>query len=59
MNTAPAEYILLRTFRDLFQGQKYKHRDPYPFDWVDYEKTRMEYSALLVRVSREYDRRFV
>jgi hypothetical protein len=31
---------------------------PYPFDWVDAEKTRMEYSALLVRISREYDRRY-
>jgi hypothetical protein len=31
---------------------------PFPFEWVDYEKTAKEYSALLVRVSREYDRRF-
>jgi len=31
---------------------------PYPFEWVDFEKTRMEYGALLTRVSREYDRRF-
>jgi len=31
---------------------------PYPFEWVDYATTSMEYSALLVRVSREYDRRF-
>ena len=32
--------------------------EPYPFDWVDLDKTRMEYSALLVRISREYDQRF-
>lgn len=31
---------------------------PYPFEWVDPERTTMEYSALLTRVSREYDRRF-
>jgi hypothetical protein len=31
---------------------------PYPFEWVDFGKTRMEYGALLTRVSREYDRRF-
>jgi hypothetical protein len=33
--------------------------DPFPFEWVDYEQTAKEYSALLVRVSREYDRRFL
>lgn len=32
--------------------------DPYPFSWVNYEQTSMEYAALLTRVSREYDRRF-
>jgi hypothetical protein len=32
---------------------------PFPFEWVDYEQTAKEYSALLVRVSREYDRRFL
>jgi hypothetical protein len=31
---------------------------PYPFGWVDEERTRLEYSALLTRVAREYDRRF-
>lgn len=31
---------------------------PYPFEWLDYATTRMEYAALLLRVSREYDRRF-
>ncbi len=28
------------------------------FEWISLEKTRQEYSALLVRVSREYDKRF-
>jgi hypothetical protein len=31
---------------------------PYPFEWVDFDRTQMEYAALLTRVSREYDRRF-
>jgi hypothetical protein len=31
---------------------------PFPFEWVDLGKTEMEYSAILTRVSREYDRRF-
>jgi len=32
--------------------------DPFPFEWVEPETTRQEYSALLVRVSRLYDERF-
>ncbi len=31
---------------------------PFPFDWFDLAQTEKEYSALLVRLSREYDRRF-
>ena len=31
---------------------------PFPFEWVDFEQTAKEYGALLVRISREYDRRF-
>ena len=31
---------------------------PYPFEWTDLTTTELEYSALLTRVSREYDRRF-
>jgi hypothetical protein len=31
---------------------------PYPFRWVDFTTTEMEYSAVLTRVSREYERRF-
>jgi hypothetical protein len=31
---------------------------PFPFDWVDLKKTSLEYGALLIRISREYDRRF-
>jgi hypothetical protein len=31
---------------------------PFPFEWADIENTSKEYGALLIRVSREYDRRF-
>lgn len=31
---------------------------PHPFSWVNQEGAALEYSALLTRVSREYDRRF-
>jgi hypothetical protein len=31
---------------------------PHPFEWVDYEHTAIEYSALLLRISRMYDDRF-
>ncbi len=31
---------------------------PHPFSWVDERQTLLEYSALLTRLSREYDRRF-
>jgi hypothetical protein len=43
-----------------FQVLRFKatNIEPFPFDWVDYEKTRNEYAAALVRISREYDKRF-
>lgn len=31
---------------------------PFPFSWVNAMETTMQYSAMLTRVSREYDRRF-
>jgi len=31
---------------------------PYPFEWFNLSETELEYSALLTRISREYDRRF-
>jgi len=31
---------------------------PFPFEWIDLTRTSKEYGALLIRVSREYDRRF-
>ena len=32
--------------------------EPYRFDWVDYDRTALDYGAILVRISREYDTRF-
>lgn len=32
--------------------------EPYPFEWVDYDRIALDYGAILVRVSREYDARF-
>ena len=31
---------------------------PFPFEWVNFAQTQKEYSSLLLRLSREYDRRF-
>ena len=31
---------------------------PYPFEWVDFEATALDYGAALVRVSRKYEERF-
>ena len=45
---------------DEFQFLRFRAADvaPFPFAWVEYSQTAKEYAALLVRVSREYDRRF-
>lgn len=31
---------------------------PFAFEWVEFDKTNSEYAAMLLRISREYDRRF-
>jgi hypothetical protein len=31
---------------------------PYPFEWVNYDETRMDYSAALSRISARYQQRF-
>ena len=45
---------------DEFQFLRFRAENvsPFSFEWVDYAQTAKEYSALLVRLSREYDRRF-
>jgi hypothetical protein len=30
----------------------------YPFEWVDLKATELDYGAILMRISREYTRRF-
>lgn len=60
---AEAEARLLAQARPAFEEfQLLRFRatnvEPFPFEWVDEAVTSKEYSALLVRVSREYDRRF-
>jgi hypothetical protein len=44
------EFLILR-----FEAS---NTQPHPFLWVDEDQTLLEYSALLTRLSREYDRRF-
>jgi len=31
---------------------------PYPFEWVNYNETRMDYAAALSRISARYQQRF-
>jgi hypothetical protein len=46
---------------DEFQFLRFRatNASPFPFEWVNYSQTINEYSALLLRLSREYDRRYV
>jgi hypothetical protein len=32
--------------------------EPYPFQWVSQKDTRLDYAAILTRISRQYDQRF-
>src|SRR6185312_11522181 len=42
----------------MFLRFKAKNVAPFPFEWVDERTTTMEYSAMLTRISIEYERRF-
>ena len=44
------EFLILR--------YRASNQEPYPFEWVDYNRTFRDYGAILTRISREYDRRF-
>jgi len=44
------EFLILR-FRATIQP-------PYPFEWVDYEASKLDYAAILARVSSRYEQRF-
>lgn len=45
---------------DEFQFLRFRAENAgtFPFEWVDLAQTAKEYAAMLVRISREYDRRF-
>ncbi len=49
-----------RSAFDEFQILRFRatNANPFPFTWVDLSHTEMEYSSVLTRVSREYERRF-
>jgi hypothetical protein len=60
---AEAEKRLLgraRSAFDEFQILRFRatNAKPFPFEWTDLNATEMEYSSVLTRISREYDRRF-
>lgn len=60
---AGAERYLMAEARpkfDEFLVLRYKatNEEPYPFAWVDFDRTFNDYGAILARVSREYDTRF-
>lgn len=42
----------------LFLPYRASNSDPYPFEWVNYDAAHLDYGALLVRLSREYEHRF-
>lgn len=60
---AQAEQKLIESARpafDEFQILRFRatNAKPFPFEWVNLPNTEMEYSSVLTRISREYDRRF-
>lgn len=42
----------------LFVRFRAANEPPFPFDWVDYEGLRLDYGAVLTRISSEYQLRF-
>ncbi len=49
-----------RSAFDEFQILRFRatNAKPFPFEWVNLTTTEMEYSSVLTRIAREYDRRF-
>jgi hypothetical protein len=49
-----------RTAFDEFQLLRFRatNAKQFPFEWVDLGRTELEYTSVLTRISREYDRRF-
>jgi len=54
--------LIARAKPSFFEFQILRFRatniEPFPFEWVNLDNTREEYSSVLTRISREYDRRF-
>ncbi len=44
------EFVVLRF--------KATNASPYPFEWVNYDETRLDYAAALSRISARYQQRF-
>jgi len=44
------EFLILRF--------KATNAPPYPFEWVDYSATKLDYAAALSRISSRYQQRF-
>jgi hypothetical protein len=60
---ADASHRLLRDVAPLYDEFILLHYsatndEPFPFSWVNFNQTSADYGAALVRISREYDRRF-
>lgn len=61
-------YRLLTEFENLFAAPFYDeflvlpfaatNADPFPFSWVNASLSAQNYGSALLRISREYDRRF-
>lgn len=44
------EFVILR--------YRATNEEPFPFDWMNYDESRLDYGAALARISREYEQRF-
>jgi len=53
LGEAAASFVEFLVFR-----YKATNVPPYPFEWVDFDQICLEYSAMLVRLSNEYETRF-
>jgi hypothetical protein len=54
----PPRELVSEVYNRLILPFRATNEPPFAFDWVDAPKTERDYGAALVRISREYDRRF-
>ena len=52
--------LTLKNSKENFLVLRFKatNEPPYPFEWVDYDATRLDYAAALSRISARYQQRF-